>query len=182
MKQYILIHGAPYEAEFYDLQKPSPSNTNWFPWLQKQLGVCNELCQALEFPRPFDPVYADWLAVFEQMKLTNETVLVGHSCGGGFLLRFLSEHPDVKVAKVFLVAPWLDPDTELTTSFFEFDIDPHLTERNELHIFTSSDDESSLLKSFEIIREKLPNANYHAYTDKGHFCETEFPELLKLLS
>lgn len=183
MKHVILIHGAPYENEFYDAAKPSPSNTNWFPWLQKQITLKNELCQALEFPKPFDPVYSEWVNVFEQMKVSEETTLIGHSCGGGFLLRYLSENKDVRPKLVILVAPWLDPEPkELTTNFFDFEIDPELPKRFETHIFASADDFEGCLKSFAILKEKIPDAHWHEFSDKNHFCEKEFPELLEILN
>lgn len=181
MKQIILIHGAPYEEEFYNTEKPSPSNTNWFPWIQKQLALKDELCQALEFPRPYDPIYEEWEKVFQQMVIDDETVIVGHSCGGGFLVRYLSEHPEVRPAKVILVAPWIDPDHELTTDFFKFEIDSTLGDRTDLHIFISSDDDEAMQKTFQIISEKIPNSTTHEFTDRGHFCNRDFPELLELV-
>ncbi len=74
MKQTILIHGAPYEEEFYNPETPSPSNANWFPWLQKQMALKNELCQALEFPRPYDPIYSDWVSVFKSCNPTEREI------------------------------------------------------------------------------------------------------------
>lgn len=185
MKQTIIIHGSPDEEEFYNPQQPSQSNKHWFPWLQKELGVRDQICQALEYPKPYDPIYEKWVEVFEQLKWDDQSVLIGHSCGGGFLLRFLSEHSDLKPGKVILVAPWLDPEHELSTDFFKCEIDKDLTNRTQLHIFISSDDFEGVLKSIEIIREKLPNAIYHEFTNKGHFTKgdmgEEFPELLEIL-
>ena len=123
MKNTILIHGAPYEEEFRNPEKPSPSNTNWFPWLQKQLALRDEVSVAPEMPRPYDGIYSEWAEVMESYKINTETVLIGHSCGGGFLLRYLSENKQIKPTKVVLVAPWLDPEPhELTTPFFNFEI------------------------------------------------------------
>lgn len=118
MNHVVLIHGAPYEEEFYNPEKPSPSHTNWFPWLQKQLALKDEISVAPEMPHPYNPIYEDHCAVFEQMKISNETILVGHSCGGGFLLRYFSEYPELHPKKIILVAPWIDPEPkELTTGF-----------------------------------------------------------------
>lgn len=180
MKQTILIHGAPYEQEFYDPEKSSPSNSGWFPWLQKQVALKNGLCQALEFPRPFDPLYEDWVSVFEQFKINEESILIGHSCGGGFLIRYLSENKNVRPAKVILVAPWIDTGNELTTDFFKFDIDTSLTDRTVVHLIISHDDIENL-SSFVVIQEKLPKLIIHQFTDKEHFTEKEFPELLELI-
>ncbi len=133
MKQVLLIHGAPDKNEFYKSENQAPSNGLWFPWLQKQLALRDELCQSLEFPRPYDPIYTDWVSVFEQMKVSEEAILIGHSCGGGFLLRYLSENKNLKPGKVILIAPWIDPEHQLTTGFFDFEIDPTLSDRMALH-------------------------------------------------
>jgi predicted alpha/beta hydrolase family esterase len=181
MKQVILIHGSPEEKEFYDPSVPSPSNTHWFPWIQKQLALYDVLCQSPEFPKPFDPVYESWVSVFEQYLIDTETVLVGHSSGGGFILRYLSEHPNVVPRRVILVAPWLDPEKELSTPFFDFVIDAGLATRTDLQVFVSSDDENEVLISCKRIREMLPNATYHEFTDREHFCTPKFPELLETI-
>jgi hypothetical protein len=44
--------------------------------------------------------YATWLRGVERYEITPETLLVGHSCGGGFLVRWLSGHPAVRVPRV----------------------------------------------------------------------------------
>jgi predicted alpha/beta hydrolase family esterase len=182
MKQTILIHGMPYKHEFYDVKIPSPSNSQWFPWIQKQLSLRDEVSQALEMPRAFDPVYKDWVEVIENFKIDNETVLVGHSCGGGFLLKYLSAHAELHPKKVVLVAPWLDPEKEISNPFFDFVIDSKLTERADVHIFISSDDFAGCLASFEVIKKALPNAYWHEFSDREHFCDAKFPELLEVLA
>lgn len=182
MKNTILIHGAPYQDEFRDPTTPSPSNTNWFPWLQKQIALHDEISVAPEMPRPYDGVYSEWESIIKQYAITQETVLIGHSCGGGFLLRFLSENPTIIPKKVILVAPWLDPEPhELTTPFFDFKIDEGLSSRIELHFFMSSDDFEGCLKSFDLIKKALPNANYHMFDTKGHFTDKEFPEIIEVI-
>lgn len=181
MKQVVVVHGSPYKEKFYDKATPSPSNSSWTAWLQKQVALKDGLCQALEYPRPYDPIYEEWLEVFKQHALSDETVLIGHSCGGGFLLRFLSENQQVKVKKVILVAPWLDPDGELTTNFFKFALNPNLASNNEVHVMISDDDDDYILKSVEMVKEQVPNIIWHNYSGKGHFVEKDCPELLELL-
>ena len=107
MKNAIIIHGKPGKEEYYSDKYPSASNFQWLPWLQKQLLMRDIFAVTPEMPRPYEPEYKTWKREFERHEVTSETVLVGHSCGGGFLIRWLSEHPDVKTGKVFLVAPHL---------------------------------------------------------------------------
>ena len=48
----------------------------------------------------FQPKWDLWVREVERFDLTPETLIVGHSCGGGFWVRYLSEHPKLKVGKV----------------------------------------------------------------------------------
>ena len=78
-------------------------------------------------PEPYQPQYSSWRAEFEHYDIDENTLLVGHSYGAGFLIRWLSEHP-MKIAKLVLVAPWLDPSRRRTTDFSIFKINPKLND------------------------------------------------------
>lgn len=185
MKNAILLHGKPGKKEYYDPKIPSASNAHWFPWLQKQLLVHDITAHTPEVPNAWKPHYPTWKKEFERFEITSETILVGHSCGGGFLVRWLSENKNVKVGKVVLVAPWLDPNRKETTDFFELTIDPALSDRtSSIIIFNSDDDSESIQKSVRIIRESVKDVSYREFHNYGHFCRKdlrteEFPELLE---
>ncbi len=115
---------------------------------------------------------------------------MGDSCGGGFLVRWLSENKDKKVGKVVLVAPWLNPENNPisdTADFFDFEIDPDLVGRTKsLTIFNSDNDMETIQKSVGILKEKVKGNNYKEFHDCGHFCYSDlktdkFPELLEEL-
>lgn len=186
MKTAVIIHGKPSKEEYLDLANPAQSNRHWFPWLQKQLAIRGVVAQSLEMPEPYEPKYKDWKETFEQMHVDENTALFGHSCGGGFFVRWLSENKR-NVGEVVLVAPWIDPDRELTTGFFDFKIDPTLTERTKgVMVMYSTDDDLSILETVRILKEKLPNAVFREFHGKGHFCSSDlvndaFPELLEVL-
>ena len=117
MKTAVILHGKPSKEGYFDMTRQSQSNSHWLPWLKQQLIVNGILAQTPELPEPYDPDYKKWKAVFEQFKIDGETILVGHSRGGGFLVRWLSEHK-IKVGKVALVAPSLgNPDESPKTDF-----------------------------------------------------------------
>jgi len=177
MKNIILIRGSPDEQEYRSKEYPSPSNSHWLPWLQKQAITRDVLCQTPEFPHPYEPVYEEYLQVFEQFVIHSETVLVGHSSGAGFLLKYLSEHQSMAPAQVVLVAPWIDPDHEFTTDFFGCVFDPRLAERYKIDLFISADDDESMQQSLAIITKAISGITIHEFSDRGHFCTREFPEL-----
>jgi predicted alpha/beta hydrolase family esterase len=185
MPTAILLHGQPDAEEYYDSTVPSASNAHWFPWLQKQLLVKGIHAQTPEVPNCYELNYGVWLKEVERFEIDPETILVGHSTGAGFWIRYLSERQDLKVGKVVLVAPWIDPFDEFRTGFFKFDYDSELVARTGgITIFVSEDDEESVLKSVELLQENIKDVKIIRFLDKGHFTENslgkkEFPELLE---
>lgn len=187
MKRALIVHGWNSKPDYFDSEELSPSNRHWLPWLQKKLLMNGYHTQTPEMPEPHAPKYDLWRSEFELYKPKDTSILVGHSCGGGFLLRWLSENKTFH-EHVVLVAPWLDPYREETTDFFEFEIDSEITDRTpNFHILISDDDEKSIADSFGTISATLPDANVHKFTDKGHFTEgdlksKELPELLEVMN
>lgn len=185
MKTAIVIHGYNDKSEFLDPNRPASSNDHWIPWLQKQLLLNGIETQTPEMPGFYEPNYERWKEMLEKFNPDENTILVGHSCGGGFLVRWLSEN-NVKIGKVVLVAPWLDPGHMIDPNFFKFEIDSDITYKTKdgLTIMYSTDDYQDILKSIEILKSKLKDVKFQEFTGKGHFVldslKTEkFPELLK---
>ena len=169
MKTAIIIHGMPSKEEYYDPKRRAASRHHFLPWLQRQLILNDVLTQVPEMPAPYAPDYKKWEKVFEQFKLDKETILIGHSCGAGFLVRYLSEHK-MNIAKLVLIAPWLDPHNELESKMFSFDIDSELTKRcNQIVMVYSTDDDNEMILSIDILNKKLPGVSAVKFSDKGHF-------------
>ncbi len=187
MKNAIIIHGTSDKEEYYSPDYPSASNSHWLPWLQKQLIIRDIPAVVIEVPNSYMPDYAVWKRELERFDITPETILIGHSCGGGFLVRWLSENKNVTVGKVVLVAPWLDPEKSKgkDNDFFNFTMDEKLVSRTAgVTIFNSDNDDSSIHVSVEKILGSIPDiklVDFHSY---GHFCfsdmqTVEFPQLLE---
>jgi predicted alpha/beta hydrolase family esterase len=185
MKNAIILHGMPDKEEY--LAMGSPTTQHWYGWLQTQLQAQGIPTELPAMPIPYEPDYRKWTEVFEQYDIHEETILIGHSCGAGFLVRWLSEN-NIKVGKVILVAPWIDPDQEsqnLVTDFFDFEIDPALSSRTDgITVFYSTDDSADIVKSVEILEKSVKDIHGIKFDDKGHFTledmgTEEFPELLK---
>ena len=187
MKHALIVHGYYTKNEYSDADRPTPSNDHWLPWLSKQLVTAGIFTVAVEMPEPYQPDYAAWKCELERYDIDEETVLVGHSCGGGFLVRWLSE-TDKKVGKVVLVAPWLgyefdSLEGDFTTAFFDFVIDPTLAEKTRgLTVMYSTDDMEAVQKSVANLRQQVKGVEYRVFTDKRHFTRRSlggevFPEL-----
>lgn len=183
MRNAILLHGFFAEKLYYDEQYPSASNSHWFPWLQKQLLIHEIKADTPEVARMFEMNWDNWVKEVERFEISAETTIVGHSMGGGFWLRYLSQHPTVQVDKVVLVAPWLNPRRSKDSSFFDFQLDSSLIERtNQLIVLASDDDNDEVKESIELIRQIYPTLQYKEFHAYGHFTfgsmKTEaFPEL-----
>lgn len=188
MKNAIILHGGPSKEEYYDPNMPSMSNAHWIPWLQGQLLKADIPTSTPEVPYAYDRNWTIWNREVERFDITPETILVGHSTGAGFFIKYLSIHPEITVDKVILVAPWLDPDREQTKNFFDdFEIDPNVVSRTKgMTVFYSDDDQKSVLKTVDIIREKIKGVVFKEFHNYGHFCigdmkTTAFPELLQAI-
>jgi predicted alpha/beta hydrolase family esterase len=186
MKNAVLIHGMPSKDEYFDPNSPSESNAHWFPWLQKQLIIKGYNTQTPDIPDSYKPDYEKWRTEFERYDIGQQTLLVGHSAGAGFLLRWLSENNDVKVGKLILVAPYMGFGAKIPNNFFNFKLDENLADRTKgTVIFNSDDDKSYIHRSVEQLRHNLkgPNAKYKEFQGYGHFTiedmkTVEFAELL----
>ncbi|HSX07769.1 MAG TPA: alpha/beta hydrolase [Candidatus Saccharimonadales bacterium] len=186
MKNSIILHGKPDpgQEEYYNPAFPAASNSHWIPWLQKQLIIHDITTQTPEIPNAWKPEYETWRKEFERYDITPETILVGHSCGAGFIVRWLSEHPDVHVGTVVWVAPSLGIDWD-TNGFFDFEIDPKLTDRTQkLVILVSDDDRDAIQQAAKKLQATIPGIKYREFHGYGHFTledmkTIEFPELVE---
>lgn len=184
MKTVIILHGMPDKEEY--MRGELQSTKHWIPWLKNELSTRGITAKAPELPQPYAPDYTQWKKAFEQYVVDRETVVVGHSCGAGFLVRWLSEN-NVRTGKVILVAPWMDPHhaaADLVTDFFDFTINPDLGIRHAVTVFYSADDDTDVLDTVELLEHTLIRCRVIALKDKGHFTledmgTVQFPELLE---
>lgn len=194
VKNAILVHGYVTKDKYYDPDRPSMSNNQWQPWLTQQL-LCHDIpTVAVEMPQPWRPDYDAWKREFERFDINENTILVGHSFGGGFLVRWLTEN-DVKVGKVVLVAPFMglasDNDDEdrryANEHFFTFEIDGNLSSKTSgLTILKSTDDSRQVNSSIDMLMQEFGDScKLITLENRGHFCapikwvKFEFPELLE---
>lgn len=187
MKRAVIIHGYNNRSEYQDINRPAASNDHWIPWVQRQLLLQGVEAQTPEMPGFYEPHYEKWKEMLERFSPDEETLLIGHSCGGGFLVRWLSEN-SIKVNKVILVAPWLDPEHSIDPEFFNFEIDPNISSKTSgLNIIYSTDDSPEILKSVGILKTKLKDIQVKEFKNKGHFVlsslkSEKFPELLEIIA
>jgi predicted alpha/beta hydrolase family esterase len=179
-----LLHGKPDEAEYFDQTLPSPSNSHWIPWLQKQLLLAGVMTYTPEMPRPFAPNYQDWSREFARLPHTEITTYLGHSAGGGFLLRWLAERESA-CQHLILVAPWLDPDQLFEDDFFAGALN-HVERARRIDLLISADDSDDVQRSVAEILAQINDIRVHRFHGYGHFTKPDrqispFPELRDII-
>ena len=189
MRNAVLVHGKPLRERYENPDLPKPQNSYWFPWLKEKLQAQGVETFIPSFPQPYYPVYSAWREQFDgQCSVDNHTGLVGHSAGTDFILRLLSEEPNITPERVVLVAPWHD-DRRNYGDFSSYTLDASIGERiGRLTVFVSSDDRDWIQKYAEHVKDTIPQANLVRFQDFGHFMlgnnmqTNEFPELLDELN
>jgi predicted alpha/beta hydrolase family esterase len=190
--QVIFIHGGD---AFRDTEKlyallrersfnPYEERKYWRDAVAKNLLETHE-CHALSMPNKYWADYTAWKIWFEKMIpfLRDNVTLVGHSLGGAFLFRYLSEERlPITLTQVHLVAPVIEyladcdgflVDTQTWSGF--------KTPIAALHLWHSEDDSIVPISHSERVCELSPNAVLHRYTDRFHFIGDDFPELTKVI-
>ena len=162
---------------------------NWFPWLKKKLEEKGYKVAVPQFPTPEGQSLQAWLDVFKnyESEMTEDSVFVGHSLGGVFLLRLLERFKKPVKAAFFTGTPiGIQPlkNYESDSRFSGFDWNWPVIRKNAKHfdVFQSDDDiwvplanGEQLAKELGVELTFIPNA--------GHFNKaagyTEFPALLE---
>ncbi len=167
MQEAIIIHGGPRKEKYYNPDLPTLPNANWLPWLQKQFQMVDILAQTPSMPRPYDPTYAEWEEMLNRFVSSNLAYAVGHSSGGGFLVKYLQTHK-LPLKKLILVAPWFDFEKRWGEEWLT-DFDPNALDGIEVHMLISDDDTPDQQQSARVLMEAYPSIIEHRYKDKGHF-------------
>lgn len=175
----IILHGCPPNK-----QTVTPKNNRWMNWLENKLNENGFDAIAPDMPTSWNPKYIEWKNEFEKYPVSENSLLIGHSCGGAFLVRWLLE-TNKKVKKLILVAPAKIPETQTDTrqDLYKFSLPDDATNiADEIVIFTSNDFPHHL-KSLEIYKKSL-KSKLIKLENKFHFLffqmkTNEFPELLK---
>ena len=78
---------------------------NWFPWLKKKLESLGCRVIVAQFPTPKNQTPESWFEVFKKYEefYNKDTILIGHSLGGAFILRVLEKY-NTKIKAAFIVA------------------------------------------------------------------------------
>jgi uncharacterized protein len=198
MKQLVFIHGgetfADYEAYIealrtdltYDPEKDKQRLKRWRYSLAQDLGDEWQVLSP-EMPSKYNAKYLEWSIWFEKVipYLKDDAVLVGHSLGGIFLAKYLSEHilPISVRATLLIAAPFDTRDADFSLADFTLgSLEAFSAQAGKIFLYQSTDDTVVPFSALEAYRERLPDATARIFSDRGHFLQEEFPELIEEIS
>jgi predicted alpha/beta hydrolase family esterase len=131
-------------------------------------------------PNKTNAVFNEWKIWLEKLIpfLNDGVVLVGHSLGVSFLVKYLSENKfPIKIKGVFLVSGVFDGDTE-GYPLASFSLPEKLNLQTEnVYLYHSKDDHIVPFEALEKFSAALPKAYPKIFEDRKHFNQGEFPEL-----
>src|SRR3989344_9405571 len=87
----IIIHGCPSNNEKAIDPEKRTYDKHWIPWIKKELEKRGFSVSAPLMPTPWEPHYSEWKKEFDKLNINKDSILIGHSCGGGFLVRYLGD-------------------------------------------------------------------------------------------
>lgn len=196
-KQILFIHGGytfgsrkDYLGflKSYELD-PYRKKVYWINWIAKKLKNKYEVLNP-DMPCEKNAKYEDWKIWFEKyipfIKDKNP-IIIGHSLGAIFLLKYFSENNfPKKVYQLHLFSPAVYDDGLGPEKLSTFKADIKIIKKigkkcKELHLWHSKDDNVCLFNNSEIIKKNIPGANFHIFEDRGHFKQSTFPEVLKVI-
>lgn len=181
-KEYLsYLKNYKVDAKLFKLLR---KNRGWKDGLSEKLGRGFEVL-APPMPNAKNAKYLEWKIWFRKFLpyIKNGVVLVGHSLGGIFLAKYLSENKFPKKIKgVFLVAAPHD-DKGRDYSLADFVLPKNLKrlekQGGEIFLYHSKDDPLVPFADFRKYAKSLPRAHAAIFKNRGHFRHIQFPELVE---
>ena len=195
-QQVIVIHGGtPFETyEDYlsylktqevSLERLRPQR-NWKDSLQENLGENFDVL-APRMPNGTNAKYSEWKIWFERIipLLDGNLIFIGHSLGGIFLVKYLSENIISKKIKavILVAAPFTDEDTGRSLADFKLpsSLEKFAEQAEQIYLFQSKDDMEVPFEQLKMYKKALPEAKTMIFEDRGHFLQESFPEIIELI-
>jgi len=195
MQQIIVIHGGT-TFQDYDKYLASLSDKKlhidrfvykpmWKDLLQQELGDDYQVLTPA-MPNKTNARYEEWSLWFEHLSslFDDEVILIGHSLGGIFLAKYLSErtlHVKIK-ATILIAAPYDDESDEDLTDFKMTSISDKLAEQAGKLVFVNGTNDPVVSQSEPLKYQKaVPSAAFISLPAPDHFMREKFPELTDLI-
>ncbi|HWB34204.1 MAG TPA: alpha/beta hydrolase [Candidatus Paceibacterota bacterium] len=199
-KLVVVIHGGtsafPTYEDFLDNLKTKPIDIKKFngqgDWKARLPHVLGEEYEVIypRMPNKENARYSEWKIWFERFIpfMEDGVIFVGHSLGGIFLAKYLSEEDfPKKISGVFLVAAPFEMrgkgETQRVVSEFVLPTSLEKLERQggSIFLYHSKDDPIVNIDELGKYRASLPNATARIFQDRKHQNQQEFPEIVEAI-
>ncbi|MBX4205517.1 MAG: alpha/beta hydrolase [Candidatus Doudnabacteria bacterium] len=164
-----------------DYERLISDKSDWKRGLRRELGDKYEIMLP-SMPNKFNARFAEWSLWFEKLFpfLHDQVVLVGHSLGGAFLAKYLTENGFPKeIQALFLVSAVFDADTD-GNPLWSFALPEKLVApANEIFIYHSKDDPVVPFSDMQKYQLQFPNASVRVFENRGHMNQEQFPEIVE---
>jgi len=188
----VIVHGSPKKDKTKDKDYVWDSKKAWIGWtkkeLKKELKKKDIECECPQMPTPWKPKYSEWKKEFEKIRVDENSILVGTSAGGGFLVRWLGETKK-KVRKLILISPGKVGKSDRLEEFYgdKFYKEVKDLVKEEIVIYTSEDDIDYHIDAAEEYSNEFNGKLVKFGKGYGHFTSktlvsNDFPELLSEIS
>jgi len=186
MMNMIFCHGVM-DPEYDWKEREYNDKKGWKYWLQFVVEKEHDvMMQMPEFPHAHVLLmkYDEWEKIMDFQDINPDTTLIGHSAGGGFVLKYMARHPELKVRQIVLVAPWMDAENFQPFGFYkDADLSDRIVNQAQFgcDLMISDDDDSYILSSFDKITKQMPGIHVHKFSGHGHFIDPTLPEILPII-
>lgn len=196
MKQIIVIHGGTtfdtHENYISYLKNKEISleklklRKYWRDTLPEKMGNDVEVLLP-QMPNNTNARYEEWKIWFERMMpfFSEHIILVGHSLGGIFLAKYLSENtiPRTITATILIAAPFDDENIEESLIDFALPVslEKFVKQSKNIFLIHSKDDPVVPFDQLRKYQQALPNAKEIVFNDREHFNQEVFPEIIDLI-
>lgn len=163
-----------------------PGNNNssilesWYPYVKTELEKLGLEVVAENMPDPDLARKQFWLPFIEKHMKHHNSILIGHSSGAVAIMKYLEENQAEGIVLVGGSHTDLNDKKEKISGYFDEPWNWEKIRKNTKWIiqFASVDDPYIPIEESRHINDKL-NSEYYEFTNRGHFMEDKFPELVE---
>ncbi len=191
-KQILIVHGGNAFNSYNDFienlktKDISLEKFNQLDWknnLNVDLG--NEFDVIFpKMPNPQNAKYSEWKIWFERIieLLNEEIILIGHSLGGIFLAKYLSENSFSKKIKglILVSPPYNTPTVHPLADFVLTKSVTNLVDKTQkIILFHSKDDKVVPFSNTKEYVKQIPTLKFIPLEGRGHIIDESFPEIVE---
>lgn len=157
---------------------------NWYGWVQRK---CNQLenitCDLRNMPDPELARESFWIPFMkDELRCDKETIIIGHSSGAEASMRYAEQYCIKGIILVSACVTDLGMESEKVSGYYDrpWKWDQIKANTEFLVQFGSMDDPFIPWGEQEQVHNGL-GSELHKFEDRGHFMNSTFPELVKVV-